>query len=187
MDCRSANVRVRHVTSRRASVASTTVLYSTPRKFSVHYLRITDAFSMANQSENHTEDLESPPSQAAVASKDEKVSIVASSDREPEESTKPKVAPSTSTTNGKRQRTLFDMLGSASSQGSNVPSKKPKLTASGSSGNDNKLSAVSPSGGSSGQQTLNSIPFSSSEYVHSLTGDQKRLLNLECETMGKSW
>jgi hypothetical protein len=26
-----------------------------------------------------------------------------------------------------------------------------------------------------------------SEYTTSLTEDQKRLLNLECETMGKSW
>ena len=184
MDCRSANVRVRHVTSRRAPVASTTVH---PRKFSVHYYRITDAFSMAIQSENHTEDLESPSSQAPVVSKDEKVSIVASSDPDRDESTKPKLEPSTSTTNGKRQRTLFDMLGSAPSQGSNTSSKKPKLAASSSSGNDNKFSAVSSSGGSSGLQTLNSIPFSSSEYTDSLTGDQKRLLKLECETMGKSW
>jgi hypothetical protein len=164
------------------------------RKFSVHYPPVTDAFSMANQSENHTEDLKPPSSQASVASKDEKVSeatIVASSsdpDRDESESTKPKPAPSTSTTNGKRQRTLFDMFGSAPNQGSNTPSKKPKLTApSGSSGNE-KLSAVSsPSGGSSGLQPLNSIPFFLNEYIDSLTGDQKRLLKLECETMGKSW
>lgn len=139
---------------------------------------------MAVQSENHTEDLESPCSQASVASKDEKVPIVASSDPDPDESAKPKLAPSTSTSNGKRQRTLFDMLGSSPSQGSNTSSKKPKLTTS---GNDNKLSAVSSSGRSSGLQTLNSIPFFLSEYTDSLTGDQKRLLKLECETMGKSW
>jgi uracil-DNA glycosylase len=183
VDCRSANVRVRHVTSRRASVASTTAhSASSP---SIQYYHITDAFSMAIQSEN-VEDLESPSSQVSVASKDEKVSL---SDPDRVESTKPKLESSTSTTNGKRQRTLFDMFGSAPSQGSNTPSKKPKLTASGSSGND-KLSAVtvtSSSGGSSGLQPLNSIPFSSSEYVGSLTGDQKRLLKLECETMGKSW
>ena len=161
--------------------------------------RIPDAFflfSMANQSEDHTEDLESQSPQVSVASKDEKDSIVAaavaSSDPDRDESTtKPKVAPSTaSTTNGKRQRTLFDMLGSTPKQGPNAPSKKPKFTASGSSaGNDEKPSAVSSSGGSStgGLQTLNSIPFSSSEYFDSLTGDQKRLLTLECETMGKSW
>ena len=147
---------------------------------------------MVDQSENHMEDLESPSPQASVASKDEKVSVVASStgpDRD-ESSTEPKLAPSTSTTtNGKRQRTLFDMFGSAPNQGSSTPSKKPKFTASGSLGNDNKPSAVSSSGGSSasGLQPLNSIPFSLSEYIDSLTGDQKRLLTLECETMGKSW
>ena len=182
MDCRSANVRVRHVTSRRASVASTTVQ---PRKFSVHDLPYNPTrFSMVVQSENHTEDLESPSSDAPVASIDEKVT-----DRD-ESSTKPKLAPSTGgTTNGKRQRTLFDMFGSAPNKDSNTPSKKPKLTASGPSGNE-KISAVSSSSGGSssgGLQALNSIPFSSREYVDSLTGDQKRLLTLECETMGKSW
>ena len=134
-----------------------------------------------------------------MASKDEKVSqattIVASSasdpDRDESESstTKPKLAPSTSTTNGKRQRTLFDMLGSAPNQASSTPSKKPKLTAPSASSGNEKLSAVSSSsgGGNSGLQPLNSIPFLYNEYIDSLTGDQKRLLNLECETMGKSW
>jgi uracil-DNA glycosylase len=148
---------------------------------------------MATQSEDHMEDPKSPSSQASVASKDEKVPTVASSDpdRDESSSTKPKLEPSTSTTNGKRQRTLFDMFGSAPNQGSNTSSKKPKLTASGSSGNQEKLAAVSSSssGASSGSglQPLNSIPFSSSGYIGSLTGDQKRLLTLECETMGKSW
>jgi hypothetical protein len=176
-----------------ARSASTTVHCASPT------YRIPDAFfrfSMANQSEDHTEDLESQSPQVSVASKDEKDSIVAaavaSSDPDRDESTtKPKVAPSTaSTTNGKRQRTLFDMLGSTPKQGPNTPSKKPKFTASGSSAGNEKPSAVSSSGGGSstgGLQTLNSIPFSSSEYFDSLTGDQKRLLTLECETMGKSW
>jgi uracil-DNA glycosylase len=146
---------------------------------------------MATPSEKrivYMEDLESPSSQATVASKDEKLPIVASSDPDHNESAKPKPAPSTSTTNGKRQRTLFDMLGSAPRQGSGASSsKKPKLTAS-SLGND-KLSSsgAQSSGRSSDQQSLNSIPFSLSEYVESLTEDQKRLLKLECETMGKSW
>ncbi|KAI0711958.1 uracil-DNA glycosylase [Cerioporus squamosus] len=35
--------------------------------------------------------------------------------------------------------------------------------------------------------TLNSIPFSMSEYKNSMTEEQRRLLELECETMGKSW
>jgi uracil-DNA glycosylase len=120
-----------------------------------------------------------------VASKDEKLPVVASSDPE---SAKLKLAPSTSTTNGKRQRTILDMFGSAPRQSSDASSsKKRKVTAS-SVGND-KLSSsgAQSSGGSSGQQSLNSIPFSLSEYVDSLTEDQKRLLKLECETMGKSW
>jgi uracil-DNA glycosylase len=163
-----------------------------PRRLSVHNHRIPDAFSTAIPLENcivYMEDLESPSSQVTVASKDEKLSTAAPSDPDHDESTntKPKPAPSTSTTNGKRQRTLFDMLGSAPSQGSDTRSKKPKLTAS-SSGND-KLSAAGTrsSGQSPGLQSLNSIPFSSTEYVASLTADQKRLLKLECETMGKSW
>lgn len=162
-----------------------------PRKFSVHYHRKSDAFSMATPPEKrvvYMEDLESPSSQATVVSKDEKPHIVASSDPDRDESAKPKPAPSTSTTNGKRQRTLFDMLGSTPSRGSDTPSsKKPKLTAS-SSGND-KLSSsgAQSSGRSSDPQSLNSIPFSLSEYIDSLTEDQKRLLKLECETMGRSW
>jgi len=36
-------------------------------------------------------------------------------------------------------------------------------------------------------EALNSIPFSLSEYIDSLTDDQKRLLNWNAETMGKSW
>ncbi|KAH9989013.1 uracil-DNA glycosylase-like protein [Russula vinacea] len=146
-----------------------------PRRLSVHNHRIPNAFSTAIPLENcivYMEDLESPSSQVTVASKDEKLSTAAPSDPDHDESTntKPKPASSTSTINGKRQRTLFDMLGSAPSQGSDTRSKKPKLTAS-----------------SPGLQSLNSIPFSSTEYVASLTADQKRLLKLECETMGKSW
>jgi len=83
--------------------------------------------------------------------------------------------------------------GSSPSQGSETSSKKPKLAAVAASGSRNKLStsgtaqSSSGAGGSDGQQPLNSIPFSLSEYVASLTEDQKRLLKLECETMGKSW
>ena len=153
-------------------------------------IRKSDAFSMATPSEKPTvymEDLESPSSQATVTSKDEKLPIVASSDPDRDESAKSKPAPSTNSTNGKRQRTLFDMLGSAPKQGSDASSsKKPKLAAS-SLGNDKLSSGAQSSGRSSGQQSLNSIPFSLSEYVESLTEDQKRLLKLERETMGKSW
>jgi uracil-DNA glycosylase len=178
---------VRHVTSRRVSRV---FIGRSPLKFTVHYHPLSDAFSMATPSENrvvYLEDLESPSSQATVASKDEKPSIVASSDPDRDESAKPKPSPSASNTNGKRQRTLLDMFGSAPSQGSDTPSKKPKFTVS-SSGNDKLSSAGTQSSGrSSDPQSLNSIPFSLSEYIASLTGDQQKLLKLECETMGKSW
>jgi uracil-DNA glycosylase len=145
------------------------------------------------------EDLEPPSSSSqttAAASNDETPSKVNAASSEHGDSAKPKPTPSTtSTSNGKRQRTLFDMLGpgSAPSQNSEASSKKPKLVASAASGSRNKLStsgtaqSSSGAGGSDGQQPLNSIPFSLSEYVASLTEDQKRLLKLECETMGKSW
>jgi uracil-DNA glycosylase len=121
--------------------------------------------------------LQSP--QASVAPKDENT-VGTSFGRD--EIAKPNADPSPSTTTGKRQRTLFDMLGSG--QGTGTTSKKPKVTASGSG---NKPNGTQDSGGDSSQQALNSIPFSLSEYIDSLTDDQKRLLNLECETMGKSW
>jgi len=144
-------------------------------------------------SESHVvylEDLEPPSSsQATAASRDEKpTTIAASSDHD--EDAKPKPTPlTTSTSSGKRQRTLFDMLGSNPSKGSETPSKKPKLAAA--SGSRAKPSTTETTqsfpGGSAGQQPLNSIPFSLTEYVASLTEDQKRLLKLECETMGMSW
>lgn len=41
--------------------------------------------------------------------------------------------------------------------------------------------------GSSGLQRLNFIPFSLSEFIESIPEDQRHLLKLECECMGKSW
>ena len=35
--------------------------------------------------------------------------------------------------------------------------------------------------------SLNSIPFSLKEYQDSLSDDERTLLTLECETLGKSW
>ena len=168
----------------------------TPRKFPVHYhLIVRRTFvSMSTPSKSplvYLADLEQPSSQATAASaNDEKPSVVAASS-DHDENAKTKLTPST---NGKRQRTLFDMFGSTSGEGSEAPSKKPKVAATAASSSRKKPSASSateaqfPAGGSSsGQQALNSIPFSLSEYTTSLTEDQKRLLKLECETMGKSW
>ena len=139
----------------------------------------------------YLEDLEQPSSQATAAStNDEKPSVIAASS-DHDENAKTNLTP---TSNGKRQRTLFDMFGSTPSQASEAPSKKPKVAAAAASSARNKPSTASAtgtqfplSGSSSGQQALNSIPFSLSEYTTSLTEDQKRVLKLECETMGKSW
>ncbi|KAF8072038.1 uracil-DNA glycosylase-like protein [Lyophyllum atratum] len=108
-----------------------------------------------------------------------------SSPAEPGSVTKPATE---GTTTAKRQRTLMDMFpGSQGSQGKTTlgePSaKKLKLTASGST------SSLMSTNGSKifGLQKLNSIPFSMSSFLESLTENQKGLLRLECEVMGKSW
>jgi uracil-DNA glycosylase len=128
-------------------------------------------------------DSEPQSSQATVASNDENT-VGASFDRD--EKAKPNANPSFSTTTGKRQRTLLDMLGSGPGQSTGTTSKKPKLTAPG-SGDKPTVNGTQTSGGSPSQQALNSIPLNLSEFIDSLTEDQKRLLKLECETMGKSW
>lgn len=66
----------------------------------------------------------------------------------------------------KRQRTIGEMFGP-----STTVAKKPKLGQS----------------ASFGSQPLNSIPFSLSGYLDSLNEEERDLLSLECETMGKSW
>ncbi|EIM90965.1 uracil-DNA glycosylase [Stereum hirsutum FP-91666 SS1] len=83
------------------------------------------------------------------------------------------------------------MFSVAPKDGAGPASKKLKASPS--------LSSVSgslvpgPSKGTSSSSTkigfvpLNSIPFSLSAYLESLTEDQRRLLQLECETLGKSW
>ncbi|KAG6909937.1 hypothetical protein DXG01_014206 [Tephrocybe rancida] len=103
------------------------------------------------------------------------------------ESTPTITKPGTQGSGVKRQRTLMDML--SGSQGKTVsrePSaKKLKLTASGAS--NSSSSALVSRGSRSGMQKLNSIPFSMSVYQETLTEEQKGLLRLECEVMGKSW
>lgn len=97
-------------------------------------------------------------------------------------------ASKTSTTTGvKRQRTLNDMFGSqGSSSGSAVKKLKPSgsFSAPGASGTKPTRTAAVKS---FGLQRLNSIPFSMAEFQQSLTLEQRNLLRLECEVMGKSW
>ncbi|THH19815.1 hypothetical protein EW146_g1413 [Bondarzewia mesenterica] len=115
----------------------------------------------------------------------------------------PRTEAKTETKTVKRQRTLMDMFSSSNANTEQSSSKRQKLTVRGSSSFSGALvvSSSSPSASASGQsgtkavsaatnwglQPLNAIPFSLSAYVGSLTDDQKRLLKLECDSMGKSW
>ena len=67
----------------------------------------------------------------------------------------------------KRQRTLVDMFSGSSA-------KKTKTDGP-------STAAVFKT------QTLNSIPFNLNGFMNSLTEEQRDLLSLEIETMGKSW
>jgi len=67
----------------------------------------------------------------------------------------------------KRQRTLMDMFSGSSA-------KKTKI-------NGPSAAVVSKT------KTLNSIPFNLNGFINSLTEEQRDLLGLEIETMGKSW
>jgi len=94
----------------------------------------------------------------------------------------------------KRQRTLMDMFSNSSSSSNSAELGSKKLKTGATSGTSIRVSSSSGSFNRTGAaavnfglQPLNSIPFSLSEYQESLTDDQKRLLKLECDTMGKSW
>lgn len=85
----------------------------------------------------------------------------------------------------KRQRTIEDMFfGGKKGTG---PVKKAKLSSSESKSDsvNKKITASAPR--TAGLLKLNSIPFSLSDFIDSLDEEQKRLLRLECEVMGKSW
>jgi uracil-DNA glycosylase len=76
------------------------------------------------------------------------------------------------------QRTLADMFNVAPA------AKKAKLTDT----NAEKASSGSNSAKKASElASLNSIPFSLSAYQESMSDEEKKLLALECETMGKSW
>jgi len=85
---------------------------------------------------------------------------------------------------GGQHSLLMDMFGSSQessrgssqgSQSSQSSSKKPKISPSASTSLTSSL------------QSLNSIPFSISAFQESLDEEQRNLLKLECEVMGKSW
>lgn len=86
----------------------------------------------------------------------------------------------------KRQRTLMEMIPGASKEPTTTgqPAKKAKLSTSASSDGPSSSPAKAVT---FGLQPLNFIPFSMKEFKDSLTEEQRNLLLLECETMGKSW
>lgn len=89
------------------------------------------------------------------------------------------------TSSNKRQRTLesmfggstkkakLDTLGPTKDEGKDTGSKRPTIP----------MKSKPTANG----QSLNSIPFSQSEFESSLSTEEKDLLRLELETMGKSW
>lgn len=90
----------------------------------------------------------------------------------------------------KRQRTLMEMMSSGSkSADSDQANKKAKVLVKEkvtiTSGTAVLSSPPKPS--QSGKESLNSIAFSMAAFLESLDDEEKKLLALECETMGKSW
>ena len=86
----------------------------------------------------------------------------------------------------KRQRTLGETFFGA--QGKMKSSSMKGLKPSG--GSTSSIvsdKATQPKTPASGLVKLNSIPFSMTFYLESLSDEEKRLLQLECEVMGKSW
>lgn len=85
----------------------------------------------------------------------------------------------------KRQRTLAEMF---SGDPGKISTKSASLQPPGGSTSSIALdSATVTRPKASGLVKLNSIPFSMNTYQESLSDEEKRLLRLECEVMGKSW
>ena len=83
----------------------------------------------------------------------------------------------------KRQRTLMDMFGGTPS----VSQTKKKLKLENGEAGPSSTPDGSTSGHDDGLQSLNSVPFSLSAYQADLSDEERDLLALECDTMGKSW
>ncbi|KAI0346586.1 uracil-DNA glycosylase [Trametopsis cervina] len=118
----------------------------------------------------YLEDLETPTSSQATEAAGDKPAKVASK--------------TTTKASTKRQASLMDMFSGAGAQSI---AKKRKIEKSSVSTTEETVSPPATLAPPKPGQTLNSIPFSLSAYVQSLSEDQRRLLALECDTMGKSW
>lgn len=125
----------------------------------------------------YLEDLEAP---RGSAEKDDKVGSTGTTPQAP-------AVALASGTQLKRQLTLMDMFSGSQGKTSEPSSKKLKLSASTRS-NKSSTGVVAVNGVKpTGPQKLNSIQFSLSSFQASLTDEEKDLLKLECEVMGKSW
>lgn len=140
----------------------------------------------AKKSIVYLEDLEAPPTSQATEPAGEAgpgtVAVASNSSTAPSKSASKDV--SVTKASNKRQATLMDMFSGA---GSRPAAKKLRLENSSSSITSDGASKRVTVAGTKAGQTLNSIPFSLSAYVESMSDDEKRLLALECDTMGKSW
>jgi uracil-DNA glycosylase len=137
-----------------------------------------------NEGVAYYEDLEPPSSQQSTKSTETTASVKtatpnASQDAKKGVSVKTAATKAEPTTSTKRQRTLDTMFGGTA--------KKAKLERAGASSSSASAPAVTPSKPKAPGTTLNSIPFSMSEFEESLSDDEKELLALECKTLGKSW
>ena len=132
----------------------------------------------------YLEDLEAPRSSPAVSVSGEKENTLVASKTVTKSTEDASDKTTVTKTANKRQATLMDMFSGGGSQ----PSKK-KMRVEASTSSITSTPEASSSGTKAGKagQTLNSIPFSLTEYTASLSDEEKRLLSLECETMGKSW
>lgn len=132
----------------------------------------------------YLEDLEAPPSSQATepAGEAEDATVAVASQTSNTTTKSASKGGAVAKTSTKRQATLMDMFSGAGSQPS---AKKVKVEKSSSS--TVQTSQRIAAAGTKGGQALNSIPFSLSAYVEALSDNEKRLLALECDTMGKSW
>lgn len=85
----------------------------------------------------------------------------------------------TTTTAVKRQRTLMDMFSDGAPSNARA-AKKLKVAAT-------HTTATSTASALTPQPSLNSISFSLSEFQAAMSDDERKLLTLECENLGKSW
>ncbi|KAJ8072844.1 uracil DNA glycosylase [Marasmius tenuissimus] len=128
--------------------------------------------------------------QAQVANNQEEQTLIPASQESniSVKSTRSNASKSNATSNvresKKRQATLTDMFGGQGAKRQKLTPQRPTT-----SGSTTVKTAASSSKLSrpDGSQKLNAIPFSLKAFQDSLDEDQRNLLDLECQVLGKSW